>query len=442
MQELLNILEKIVTFCENQGAEAEVVGIKKKEIIVTVERNHVTLCIKQHTTGIGIRTLMKNSVGFACCNSLEEDVAKETAQKAVIMSRKTPPVPFSVFAAPGELPDVPGLYDPEIQNFDEKIAISAARAMVTAAREDPRVWIDNGEFNAVVGEKAISTSSGISAAERKSGISWFVTGMAREHEKIGSFEYQYGCTSHVKDVYCEETAQTLAERALANLHPKKIDSFLGDLILGPEAVSTLIGNPLTLSLNANNVYRGQSVLAGALNREIASEIVTIRDHAVLPGGFNSSAFDREGTPHQELTMVKNGVLKRFMYDALAANREDKKSTGNATGTFRDIPRIGITNFMVEGPSCDLPTMIEEIETGLLVTRFSGTCDQISGDFSGAVKGAQFITSGEIKHPVKEATIVGNTYEILPHITALSRKTMKYPTMTLPYVKVSGIQVSS
>lgn len=442
MQELLSILERIVTFCETQGAEAEVVGIKKKEIIVTMERSHVTLCIKQHTAGVGIRTLIKNSLGFACCNSLEEDVVKETAQRAVIMSRKTPPVPFSTFASPGPLPDIPGLYDPEIQNFDEKAAISTARTMVTTAQEDPRVSVDNGEFSVVVEEKAVSASSGISAAERKSGIFWVLTGMARTPNEIGSLEYQYGCATRVKEVYVEETARALAERALATLHPKKVESFSGDVLLGPDAVSTLMCGPLTLSLNAANVHRGQSVLADAVNEAVASEIVTMRDHAVLPGGFNSSAFDREGTPHQDVTMVKNGVLQQFMYNVLAANREGRTSTGNAVGTFREIPRIGPTNFLIEGPSHHLCTMIEEIDTGLFVTRFSGTCDQISGDFSGAVKGAQFIAAGEIQHPVKEAVIAGNTYEILPKIAAISKETMKYSTMTLPYVKVSEMQVSA
>lgn len=441
MQDLLSILEKVVHFCENQGAEAEVVGIKKKEIIVTLERNDIKLCIKQQTAGIGIRTLIKNSVGFSSCNSLEEDLAKEKAQKAIDMSRKTPPQPFSVFASPHPLPEVTGLYDPEIQNFDEETAISTADQMVTAAREDPRVFVDSGEFTAATGEKAVFNSSGVSVSERKSVFSWFLAGIAQEHNEIGPFEYQYGCTAQTNKVYCEKTAKILAERALANLHPQKIESFSGDLILGPEAVSALICDPVTFSVNATYVHKGQSVLAGALNRKIASDVVTIKDHALLPGNFNSSRFDREGTPHQALTVVKNGVLQSFMYDALAANRESRKSTGNAIGSFREIPRIGITNFMIERTSHNLPTMIEETDSGLFVTRFNGMCDQITGDFSGAVKG-QLITSGEIQYPVKEAIIGGNAFEILLKITDISEEAMKYSQMTLPYVHVQGMQITA
>jgi PmbA protein len=438
MQDLLRTLEEVVRFCETQGAEAEVVGITKKEITVTLEKNDIKLCIKQHTAGIGIRTLIKNSVGFSSCNSLEEDLVKEKAQKAIDMSKRTPPLPFSVFASPGPLPEIAGLYDPEIQRFDEETAISTAEGMITTAREDPRVLVDSGEFTVAIGEKAASNSSGVSVSERKSMISWFLAGMAQEHGGIGPFEYQYGCAAQTSRVYCEETARTLAENAVANLHPQKIESFSGDLILGPEAVSTLIYDPVTFSVNAAYVHTGQSILAGALNESIASEVVTIKDHPLLPADFNSSRFDREGTPHQALTVVKNGVLQSFMYNALAANRESRASTGNAFGTFREIPRIGITNFMVEGTCHDHAAMIEEIDAGLLVTRFSGACDQISGDFSGAVKG-QLITSGELQYPVKAVTIGGNAFEMLQKITGISREGMKCSQMTLPYIHVKEMQ---
>jgi predicted Zn-dependent protease len=65
---------------------------------------------------------------------------------------------------------------------------------------------------------------------------------------------------------------------------------------------------------------------------------------------------------------------------------------------------------------------------------------VSGDFSGAAKGAQFIQSGEIVHPVKEATIAGNVFEILPTISDISKEYLRYTHMTLPYVKVPGMQI--
>jgi PmbA protein len=436
----LDICEKAVAFCENHGVQAEVLSIERKEIIVILERNDIKLCIKQNTAGIGIRTLIRNSVGFSSCNSLEEGKVMKAARRAIRMSKNTPPVPYSVLASPAPLPAIAGLYDPEALNFDEERAIHTAEKMITAAREDPRVSVDTGEFAAVLREKAICTSPGISAVEKKSMFSWFLLGMALERHEVGSFEYQYGCTTQVGEVHVEKTARTLAEHAVANLHPKKIAPFSGDVILGPEAVLEVLCDPVVFSLNANNVYRGQSQLTEKHNCKIASPLMTIADNAVVPGDFSSSAFDREGTPHQTLTMVRKGVLESFMYDSLAASRENRSSTGNAAGSVREIPRIGITNFMIKNTSHSLETLIEETERGLLVPRFSGTSDEISGDFSGAVKGAQLIRSGEIQHPVKEAVISGNVFEILPTIEDISKETLRYSRMVLPYVKIPGMQI--
>lgn len=433
-------VEDVVAFCEHRGADAEVVGITNREIIVTMERSDIKLCIKQYTTGIGVRTLIGTSMGFASCNSLDTTTVQKTAEKAVNMARKTPPLPFCTLASPGGLPDVSGLYDPDIENMNEEDAISIAERMVAAAQEDPRVFIDSGELSTSVREKAIATSTGISAAEKKSRFSWYVIAIAREDGEVGSFEYQYGCTTKLKEVYAEETARMIAHDAAANLRPQKIESFSGDLILSPGAVVDLIANPFISSVNANNVYRGQSVLAQKLDSTIASDVVTIKDHATRPGDFNASAFDREGTPHQRLTIMEKGVLKTFLYDSIAANREKITPTGNATGTFREIPVIGIANFMVEPTSHSLDTLIEETGTGLLITRFSGTSNRISGDFSGAIKGAQYIKSGEIQHPVKEATIAGNIFEVLPRIRDISKETVRYTRMILPYIKVSAMQI--
>ncbi len=438
-ENILSVLDPLVHFIEKQGAEGEVFGVKRNEIIVTIERNDIKLCIKQYTTGVGIRTFIKNSIGFSSCNSLSKDITRKTAEKAVNMSRKTPPVPYSGVADPGSLPDITGLYDPSIETFDEQTAIAKAQQMIEVARKDPRISVDSGEFSVVVREKAICTSSGISAAEKKSRFSWFLICLAREKGEVGSYSYQYGCTAHQRELYMEETAQSVAENAVLDLHSQKIESFKGDLILGPDAVSNLICTPLIFALNANNVYREQSGFAEKTEERVASDIVTVQDNSCIPGDFDSSAFDREGTPHQQVTMIDNGILKTFMYDSLAAHREARHSTGNASGTFREIPKIDIASFIIEKGSHNLDSILKETDKGLLVRRFSGTSDQISGDFSGAVKEAQLIASGEVQHSVKEATIGGNVFKILPTISDISVETLRYPKMILPYIKIPDIQ---
>ena len=290
-------------------------------------------------------------------------------------------------------------------------------------------------------KKAIYTSSGISAEEKKTRVAWSLNVMAHEGSEVGPYEYEYGRCCGLDQISVEETAQKAAEKAVADLHPEKIDSFSGDVILGPEAVSSMIGEPAAFSTNANNVYRGQSVLAGKCGEKVASDYVNIRDNAILPGEPTSSRFDREGTPHQDLVIIENGLLKSFMYDSLAAKRDNHLPTGNAVGSFRELPRIGVANLVMEGTEPEsVETIIGGTEKGLVITRFSGAVDPISGDFSGAVKGAHFVKSGEIQHPVKEAAVAGNAYSIICKITDVSRETAKYSRMIVPFVKIPEMQI--
>jgi len=440
--ELMGCLEDIVSYCEHRGAEAEVMGLSKEEIVVTVERNDVKLCISQDLEGVGIRTSRDNAVGFASCNSLEKSVTQKAAEKALSMSKKTPKASYDVFAVPGSLPVIEGLYDPGICTFDEEQAITTVQDMIVIACEDPRIMLDSGEFQVSVRNRAIATSRGISYQEKKSRFSWFLIGLAREGDDVGSFVYVYGHATNIKDLSCSETARVLSCHALRNLHAQRVESFTGDLILGPEAVSSLIGYPLIFALNAHNIHRGQSMLAGKMGAPICSDILTVQDNPTLSHDINASGFDREGTPHHNVVMIQDGLLQSFIYDTLAANREGHAPTGNAIGSFREIPKVGITNFIVTGRSRDLDTIIGETERGILVNRFSGATADVSGDFSGSLKGTQLITGGECRHTTKEVTIAGNLFDILPRISDISTETQYYPQMILPYVKISDMQVIS
>ena len=46
----------------------------------------------------------------------------------------------------------------------------------------------------------------------------------------------------------------------------------------------------------------------------------IADNGLLSGGMASSAFDGEGVPSQKTVLIKDGILKGFLYDSYAAEK--------------------------------------------------------------------------------------------------------------------------
>jgi PmbA protein len=86
-------------------------------------------------------------------------------------------------------------------------------------------------------------------------------------------------------------------------------------------------------------------------------------------------------------------------------------------------------------------MISGIDKGILATRFSGNTDPVSGDFSGSVKGGRMIRGGKLAEPLCGTMIAGNTFELLPGITAVSREQERMFGSVVPYITVEGIAVT-
>jgi PmbA protein len=87
-------------------------------------------------------------------------------------------------------------------------------------------------------------------------------------------------------------------------------------------------------------------------------------------------------------------------------------------------------------------LIREVGRGVLATRFSGSSNPISGDFSGVVKGGFLLRDGE-RIPIHETTIAGNLWTCLEQITALSdTPTTLYGTRRWPWVRIDDLSITA
>jgi len=188
------------------------------------------------------------------------------------------------------------------------------------------------------------------------------------------------------------------------------------VILDPDPASTILFYPIVHSVNADNVQRKRSVWADKLGQKIAVEQLNVSDNGLLPNGIGSSSFDAEGVPHQKTTVITKGVLKAFLHNSFTANKEKKKSTGNASReNYSSLPILFISNFIVGPGKKKLDDMVSEVDKGIIVRRFSGNVRPDSGEFSGIAKQASYIEKGEVKYALKETMISGNAFQALTNI---------------------------
>ncbi len=444
MSELLSLCEKAVTAARKQGAnEAEAYGADGRQIQVFLERNDVKLGKAQVMSGIGLRVLKSKGLGFASINVLDEGKLKGLAEKAVSLASRAPPDPHNQLPDPEPLKDVKGLYDEESEAMGSEEVLKHAVAMLRAAKSyDPRVTVDSGTFDAVVGERAIFSSRGVEASEKSSAFTYFLLAFAREAQEVGSFDYLFEGTHRVRDIKAEEMGRRLAERVIKALGAKRAETFKGTILLNPYTVEPLVAGLLTSALDANSVQKGMSRLAGKLNEKVASPMLTVSDDGLVPGGLGSSSFDREGIPHSPMTLIDEGELQGYLYNAYTAAKEGRRTTGHAAGDQRNVPAIGPTNFILKPGQNSKEKLIEEMDRGILVTRFSGWPQSVSGDFSGAVKGGFLIEKGEVVRPIKETLIAGNIFELLNTLSGVSKEVEEVFNFRLPHLRFENVSITS
>jgi PmbA protein len=206
--------------------------------------------------------------------------------------------------------------------------------------------------------------------------------------------------------------------------------------------------PLMVALNGKNVYTGISPLTGKLGEQLFNQQITVIDDPSLPGKSGSSPYDGEGIPSRPNVLVESGVLKRFFYDLKTAAQMEAESTGNGSRDLFTAPQPSATNFVLSPGETPVEQLIAGIDHGLLVDTVIGLGQGniYSGAFSNPVALAFKIERGEIVGRVKEVSLAGNIYELLPQVEALSSEAQWFiddatgTSCCLPYLLLPEVNV--
>jgi PmbA protein len=425
-----------VKYCEKIGAdEAEAFGQSQQTVEVVLERAEIQSERVKTQQGIGVRIIKKKKLGFAFTSTLSKSSIEECCRNANSLANVSIPNPDWVsLPLRAKLPRAPsGIYDREAASLGgDGVLRLVMRAYDEAKGYDKRVDIDDGKFSLVSSEVAICNSHGVQVDEKGTLLDGFLICMAKEHGEASSMAYEYDITRSVKDFSPERIGKVAAEKALASLRPKAVESFVGKVILDSDPAATILMQPILSSVNADNVQRKRSLWAEKLGEEVASHELTVTDDGLLSKGMGSSSFDFEGVPRQKTPVIARGKLRNFLYNSFTANKEGKKSTGNA---YRDgyymLLVIYASNLIVGTGAKKLEKMVAGIDKGIIVRRFSGNVRPDSGEFSGIAKQASYIEKGMVKYPLKETMISGNAFQAMKNIIEIGSETR--PTFIGGYV---------
>ncbi len=435
------ICEYAVKEAEKSGAtEAEAYAMTNLESEVLIENNDIKQA-KAHTiAGLGIRVFVNRRLGFSYANTLTEESIKRSVIRAMKVASVCPEDKFNVLPiSANKVIQRPKLFDNSAESFTVTECTNLASLMLKAAKSiDNRVSVDSGNFTNSFMNHSIYNSNGICHSEKITSFFWSILGMAIDGEDVSSFDIQTDGCHMLADVNVSTSAESLAKNTLKSLGAKKINSFNGDMILSPSAVSELLLETIIHSINSDSVQKKASKFQEKIGKIVSSNLLTIEDDPTDSRSLAAASFDREGIPHCRTKIIDSGVLKSFLYNTYTAAKDQVESTGNAAGGPSTPPVVSSTNLVIKPGSSDLGTLVSEINRGIVLNRFSGNVNPISGEFSGVVKGGHYILNGEITFPVREVMIAGNVFDALKNITGISRQRKFFSDSVLPHIRIENI----
>jgi len=441
-EDLREPCRQAVRMAQSLGAQdVEVFAQETRDITTDIEKHDLQTSSSRQETIIGVRAMLDRQVGFTCTNILEE--LEASVANAVQLAKASPRDDNNRLPGPVAFDPVPDLHDPRAERCSASEVVGQAIRMIeTAESMDRRLVLGSGEFSVHLQTRCIVTSQGIDLLERSSLFSCFALATAKDGERVSNMAFQFDASHSFDGIDVTRVARRACQDALSSLGAERGQSFVGPVILSPEAVLDVVVSLLSFQLSAKNALRGASRWGSLLGQQVACGDFHVVDNGRLPGGVATQSFDREGVPHREVTLIEAGTMQGLMHNSYTAHAMSIQNTAHASGGARSLPGISPTNLTILPGSSSKDDLIADIQNGLLVNRFSGSSNPISGDFSGVAKAAFHIQGGKIVRPVTGTLIAGNVFESLMSLSGISSETERVFSAVLPYLRLENISVTS
>ncbi|MDD3271548.1 MAG: TldD/PmbA family protein [Syntrophomonadaceae bacterium] len=440
---LRNTGEKALELARKRGVEAEAFLLQGRELSIEVIDGQVETLKEAEESGLGLRVINQGRLGFVFTSDLSDQAVKQVVEDAISISRYTEADPHNCL--PRGKYDYPILevYDPAIPAASLEAKIEMAREVERVARSsDSRISIveragyEDSEFTSI-----IMNTSGVYASGRGNFCGIYVFLVAEEDG-----DAQNGFSVMIKKRYNDLdsgfTGKEAAGNAVRALGARSISSAHLPCVMEPY-VATRFLSLLAQMVDASMVQKGKSLFAGKLEQAVASPVVNLVDDATWTGGIGTFPFDGEGVPSRKNTIIKDGILTSYLYDCYSASKAGVAPSGNGQrGSFRSLPSVGTSNFILPGGSYGPQELYADMEKGLYITEVMGmhTANPISGDFSVGAAGIM-IDNGKLTYPVRGATIAGNLGDFFLDIEALGNDLRFFGGKAAPSIRLKSLSIA-
>ncbi len=411
LDRLATLAEDVIARARQAGAsQAEVSASVSTGLNVNVRLGEVETVERTQDRGFGLTVYFGRRKGSASTADLRPESISATIEQACAIARHTEEDPCTGLADADRMAD----YFPELDLW-HPWALDVAAAIETGQRiEDAGracAGISNSEGAAVSTESGLgvyANSHGFIGRERGTRHMLSCALIAGSGDAMQR-DYWYDSMRHPGDLMdAAALGREAARRTLARCGARSLSTRQCPVLFAPPVARTLVGH-LLAAVSGGSLYRRASFLLDQAGHSILPAWLDIDERPHEPRGQASAAFDAEGVATVASSLVRGGVLQRYLLGSYSARKLGLASTGNAGGAH---------NVVVSHGEDDFEAMLRRMGTGLLVTELMGQgVSIVTGDYSRGAAGF-WVENGEIVHPVHEVTIAANLRDMFKGIVAV------------------------
>ncbi len=409
-----NVLALILDKALEKGGDFAEIYIEDKQTSnIILDDNNIEKINHGREAGAGIRLIVDGRTFYVYTNDLSQDglitaaerVSHGLASKTLAMKKNS--------ALQHRQSDLPICFRrlPEEVDFSEKIEyMERGNHIARDLDEDiKQVSIAVGDLHKTV---QIANSDGELVEDETARVRLMVNVIAARNGQVQTAQETAGAVSGwelLDQVSVEDMASTAALRAIGMLSASPAPAGRMPVVMHAEAGGTMIHEACGHGLEADLAQKGLSVFKNKIGSQVATPEVSVVDDATLPGKYGSYRWDDEASPARRNVLIDKGYLQGFLYDRLTAQKDGKKPTGNGRReSYQEKPIPRMSNTFIMPGSDQTEQIIKDTAQGLLVKKMGGgQVNTTNGDFVFDVQEGYLIEDGEIKEPIRGATLIGN-----------------------------------
>ena len=303
--------------------------------------------------------------------------------------------------------------------------------MEYSANTFPITIIEQAILDFSSGTSYYRNSNGVSFDETEGSYSFSVMFTSKEGKDISSFN-SAGFSSLDIDLPLHKggSINRLLEESAAHVRTRTVpNKFTGDIIVTPDCIMSFIGFILG-NLSDFRLIAGTSLFRELMNQQIVHESLSIHSKPLsdnLSGGYFITS---DGYKAEDLTIIENGILQTFLLSLYGSNKTGLQRVSNSGGSL-----------IIDPGETLLEDMIQSVNKGVLLSRFSGGSPSDNGDFSGVAKNSFYIENGEVQYPISETMVSGNIVDMFQKVKYLSKEEVNFGDEIFPWIQFEGITIS-